>query len=74
MSSFAFNPGYESRMREFATTQPRNLNTSHPLIPSSQEYMIYYKYVSIHSEDRDILNYPNSSEFEIELPEDIVNY
>jgi len=73
MSSFAFNPGYESRMREFATTQPRNLNTSHPLIPSSQEYMIYYKYVSIHSEDRDILNYPNSSEFEIELPEDIVN-
>jgi len=73
MSSFAFNPGYESRMRQFATTQPRNLNTSHPLIPSSQEYMIYYKYVSIHSEDRDLLNYPNSSDFEIELPEDIIN-
>jgi hypothetical protein len=73
MSSFIFNPGYENRLREFATTQPRNLNTSHPLIPSGQEYMIYYKYVSIHSEDRDIINYPTSSEFEIELPEDIVN-
>lgn len=73
MSSFAYNPGYENRMREFATTQPRNLNTSHPLIPSSQEYMIYNKYVSIHSEDRDIINYPSSSDFEIELPEDIIN-
>lgn len=50
-----------------------NVNTSHPLIPNSQEYMIYKKYVSIHSEDRDLLKYPNSSEFEIELPEDITN-
>ena len=56
-------------------TQSRNFNTntSHPLIPSSQEYIYYKKYVSIHSEDRNILKYPNSSEFEIELPEDILN-
>jgi hypothetical protein len=48
-------------------------NTSHPLIQSSQEYLYYKKYVSIHSEDRDILKYPNSNEFEIELPEDLLN-
>ena len=50
-----------------------NTNTSHPLIPNSQEYIFYKKYVSIHSEDRDILKYPSSSEFEIELPEDYLN-
>ena len=56
-------------------TQSRNFNTntSHPLIPNSQEYIYYKKYVSIHSEDRNILKFPNSSEFEIELPEDILN-
>jgi hypothetical protein len=50
-----------------------NTNTSHPLIQNSQEYMYYKKYVSIHSEDRDILKYPNPSEFEIEIPEDLLN-
>lgn len=50
-----------------------NVNSSHPLIPSSQNYYVYKKYVSIHSEDRNIINYPKSSEFEIELPEDITN-
>jgi hypothetical protein len=35
--------------------------------------MTYKKFVSIHSEDRDILKYPISSDFEIELPEDILN-
>jgi len=50
-----------------------NVNTNHPLIPSSQEYLLYKKYVSIHSEDRDFLKYPNSGEFEIELPEDLLN-
>ena len=56
-------------------TQSRNFNTntSHPLIPSSQEYMYYKKYVSIHSEDRNILKYPSAAEFEIELPEDLLN-
>jgi hypothetical protein len=60
-----FNDNFSSRIY--------NTNTSHPLIPSSQEYMFYKKYVSIHSEDRDIIKYPNSAEFEIELPQDYLN-
>jgi hypothetical protein len=50
-----------------------NTNQTHPLIPNSQEYIYYKKYVSIHSEDRDITKYPNSSLFDIELPEDYLN-
>jgi hypothetical protein len=50
-----------------------NVNTSHPLIQNSQEYLYYKKYISIHSQDRDMLKYPNASEFEIELPEDYLN-
>lgn len=58
---------------DFTTTKVFNTNTNHPLIPNSQEYIYYKKYVSIHSEDRNILKFPNSSEFEIELPEDLLN-
>jgi hypothetical protein len=50
-----------------------NVNTSHPLITNSQEYLYIQKFISIHSEDRDYLKYPNASEFEIELPEDYLN-
>ena len=50
-----------------------NTNTNHPLIQNSQEYIYYKKYVSIHSEDRNVLKYPSSSEFEIELPQDLCN-
>lgn len=50
-----------------------NTNTSHPLIQSSQEYMYYNKYISIHSEDRNIIKYPNPAEFEFEVPEDLLN-
>lgn len=50
-----------------------NTNQSHPIIPSSQQYLFYKKYVSIHSEDRNILKYPNPSNFEIEMPEDLLN-
>ena len=50
-----------------------NVNTTHPLINNSNEYIYYKKYVSIHSEDRDLFKFPNSSEFEIELPEDLLN-
>lgn len=59
--------------RDLYTKQVFNTNTSHPLIPSSQEYVYYKKFVSIHSEDRDMLRYPSSSDFEIELPEDYLN-
>ena len=50
-----------------------DINSTHPIIPNSQDYTIYKKYVSIHSEDRDILKYPQSSLFEIELPQDYLN-
>jgi hypothetical protein len=50
-----------------------NVNTTHPLIQNSQEYIYYKKFISIHSEDRDLIKFPNSSEFEIELPEDYLN-
>ena len=50
-----------------------NTSTSHPLIPNSNQYYIEKKYVSIHSEDRDITKYPIASEFEIELPQDYLN-
>jgi hypothetical protein len=50
-----------------------NLSTNHPLIPNANQYLNETKYLSIHSEDRDIIKYPDSSEFEIELPQDYVN-
>jgi hypothetical protein len=50
-----------------------NTSSIHPLIPNANQYYLDKKYVSIHSEDRDILKYPSSSEFEIELPQDYLN-
>jgi len=50
-----------------------NTSTNHPIIPNSQEYLYFKKYVSIHSDDRDYTKYPQSSKFEIELPEDYTN-
>jgi hypothetical protein len=50
-----------------------NVNSNHPITPNSQEYMTVKKYVSIHSEDRDITKYPSSSLFDIELPQDYLN-
>ena len=50
-----------------------NTSTNHPLIPNAQQYMFDLKYVSIHSEDRDVVKYPCSSNFEIELPQDYCN-
>jgi hypothetical protein len=66
-----FNSNTNSRI----TTNPTyyNTNTSHPIIQNSQEYIVYKKYVSIHSQDRDINKFPLSTDFEIELPEDMLN-
>jgi hypothetical protein len=50
-----------------------NVRTNYPVIANPKEVYYQYKYVSIHSEDRDIKKYPNSAEFDIELPEDISN-
>ena len=59
-------------MNKFYNTYS-NTNQNHPLQQNSQNFLSYKKYVSIHSEDRDAISYPNSCEFEIELPEDITN-
>lgn len=50
-----------------------NTNQTHPIINNAQEYVYYKKFVSIHSEDRDMSKYPNSCQFDIELPEDYLN-
>jgi hypothetical protein len=50
-----------------------NNNNNHPLIENSNQYFSERKYLSIHSEDRDFLKYPNSSEFEILLPQEYLN-
>ena len=57
----------------FPNSNVFNTNMNHPLIQNSQEYIYYKKYVSIHSEDRNMLKYPSSSEFEIEMPQDLLN-
>jgi hypothetical protein len=75
MASASFGTSGEGALYQSYFTQFKNynVNNNHPLIPNSQEYIFYNKYVSIHSEDRNVEKYPNSSEFEIELPEDINN-
>jgi hypothetical protein len=53
-----------------------NTFTNHPVMPvphDTAEYQEVKYYVSVHSEDRNILKYPNSSTFEIELPRDFYN-
>jgi hypothetical protein len=62
-SNFPFNNGQI----------PFSVDNSHPLIPNSQEYIYYKKYVSIHSQDRDMLRFPSAGEFEIEMPQDLLN-
>ena len=48
-------------------------SNNHPLIPNSNNYLYEQRYVSIHSNDRDVVKYPRSAEFEIELPQDYTN-
>jgi len=72
MSAFGSN-NEGKRFYDNSTPQMYNVNTTHPLIGNSQDYMFYKKYVSIHSEDRDLIKYPNSCDFEIELPQDYLN-
>jgi hypothetical protein len=50
-----------------------DLNNNHPIIPNSNQYYFEKKYISIHSEDRDVNKYRNPSSFEIELPQDYLN-
>lgn len=48
-------------------------NTNQPIINNSREYLFTKKYLSIHSEDRDIARFPISSQFDIELPQEYMN-
>ena len=49
------------------------VSSQHQLIPNVSQYILHYKFVTINSDDRDIKKYPNSSEFELELPQDYIN-
>lgn len=49
------------------------LNYTHPIQPNSNEYTIFEKTVSIHSEDRNVLKEPNSNHFSVQLPQYIEN-
>jgi len=51
----------------------KNLFNNHPIIPNANEYYYEQKYLSIHSEDRDISKYPSASQFTIEIPQDYLN-
>lgn len=53
--------------------QNRNVYTEHPLIERQQTYVLERKLVTIHSEDRDVCAWPNSSFFEITLPQQLTN-
>ena len=64
---------YLGLRNELFSKQNYNTNQNHPLQQSNQEYIYVDKFVSIHSEDRDLTKYPSSNEFEIEMPEDLLN-
>jgi hypothetical protein len=48
-------------------------NTTQPLIKNNKAYAVHSHIITIQSEDRDVLKWPNSSQFEIELPIDYKN-
>lgn len=50
-----------------------NVFNNHPLIQNSNQYFLEKKYVSINSEDRNISKYPHAGEFEIALPQELLN-
>jgi len=51
----------------------KNVYTEHPLIERQQTFVLERKLVTIHSEDRDTCAWPNSSLFEITLPQQLTN-
>ena len=50
-----------------------SLGAGKPLISREQNYVLDRKLLTIHSEDRDISKWPNSNEFEIVLPQQLLN-
>ena len=51
----------------------RTLFNNHQLINNSDQYFYEKRYLSVHSEDRDYIRFPNSNEFEILLPQVYLN-
>lgn len=49
------------------------VNDSHPIQPSANTFDVYEKELTISSEDRDILKYPNSNKFSIIMPQSLEN-
>ena len=49
------------------------LKNDHPLIPREQSYAIDRKFLTVHSEDRDINKWPNANHFELQLPQTYTN-
>lgn len=47
--------------------------TNYPLLNNSHDFLFTKKFLSIHSEDRDIPKFPLASKFDIELPQEYVN-
>ena len=50
-----------------------SLGAGKPLISREQNYVLDRKLLTIHSEDRDISKWPNANEFEIVLPQQLLN-
>jgi hypothetical protein len=50
-----------------------NLSNNRQIIPNSNQYFYEKKFLTIHSEDRDYIKYPNSAEFELLLPQEYLN-
>jgi hypothetical protein len=50
-----------------------NIHQNHPLIQREQTFFLDRKLITIHSEDRDINKWPTSNEFEVLLPQDMIN-
>lgn len=48
-------------------------NNNYPILNNTHDYLFTKKYLSIHSEDRDVPKYPLSSKFDIELPQEYLN-
>lgn len=51
----------------------KNLSNNHPIIPNYNDFFFEKRYLSVNSEDRDFTKFPNSSEFEITLPQEYLN-
>ena len=50
-----------------------NTHTNHPFIQREQTYVLEKKNLSIHSEDRDYTQFPNSNHFSIDIGESMTN-